>query len=279
MNNFIENYFNKLKENNFLYPEIELKALLKYSIKKQKEIFLYNLNHENIDFKKFQSAFNRRLKKEPISKIIKSKEFWSEEFYVNSSVLDPRPESELIIETAQKLFVNKRKTLKIADLGTGSGCLAIILAKIFTNSKLIATEIDTKAIRVAKINISKHQLTNRIKILNCHWIDKSSKFDLIISNPPYLSDIDYSKTDDEVKLYEPQIALRGGKDGLKSFREIASNINNLLDKESYFVTEIGYGQLEDVRRIFNEKDMYIYKIIKDLQSIDRVLVLKKKNEK
>ena len=276
MNNFFENYYNKLKENHFLYPEIELKALLKYSIKKQKEIFLYNLDHENIDLKKFQLAFNRRLKKEPISKIIKSKEFWSEEFYVNSSVLDPRPESELIIETAQKLFVNKRKNLKIADLGTGSGCLAIILAKIYTNSKLIATEIDTEAIKVAKINISKHQLTHRIKILNCNWINKFSKFDLIISNPPYLSDIDYSKTDDEVKLYEPQIALRGGKDGLKSFREIAKNINNLLDQDSYFLTEIGYGQLEDVRRIFNEKDMYIYKIVKDLQSIDRVLVFKKK---
>ena len=215
MNNFIKSHLVTLKKNNFLNPEIELRTLLNISSVKNENIFFCNFEINQIDLDKFKYFFERRICREPLSKIVNSKEFWSYNFFVNNKVLDPRPETEFLIETVKKYFLNNGSSLKICDLGTGSGCLAIVLAKIYKNSKIVATDISNEAIKVAKINSKKHNVTNQIKLINCDWISQIEEFDLIVSNPPYLSHREYINCDDGIKFFEPKIALDAGSDGLK----------------------------------------------------------------
>ena len=164
MDKFIENHINKIKKYNFPNPELELRVLLNNCSKNNDEILLSNFNINKINLQKFKSAFYRRIKQEPVSKIFNQKEFWSFGFFVNQFVLDPRPESEFLIQTIKEFFTNTQNNIKICDLGTGSGCLAITLAKIYKNSKIIATDISNNALKVAKQNIIKHcvekQMTN-----------------------------------------------------------------------------------------------------------------------
>ena len=148
----------------------------------------------------------------------------------------------------KKIFINYDKNIKICDLGTGSGCLAIVLAKIYKNSKVIATDISKAAIKVAKINSEKHHIEDQIKFINCNWVHPVSKFDLIVSNPPYLSHKEYMNCQDEVKFYEPKIALKAGKDGLKSFKEIALISSKIMHFNSFICIEIGKNQKNDVQK-------------------------------
>ena len=168
---FLE-HLNQLS-NHFNYPELELRVLLNRASIIDKEIFLSNFNIEQINSKIFKESFDRRLKKEPISKIFNSKEFWKYNFYVNEFVLDPRPETELIIEKVINYFPNKNKKLKILDLCTGSGCIAISLAKEYLNAKVTATDISSKALDVAKINSQKINCNN-IEFIQCDLLAKIS---------------------------------------------------------------------------------------------------------
>ena len=189
MNNFLYSHLKKLS-NHFDYPELELRVLLNKASNTDKEIFLSNFNIEKINIQIFKDSFDRRLKKEPISKIFNSKEFWKYNFYVNKFVLDPSPETEFIIEKVLNYFPNKKKKLKILDLCTGSGCIAISLAKEYLNAKVTATDISSKALKVAKINSQKIHCNN-IKFIKCDLLDKISKYDIVVSNPPYLSNKEY----------------------------------------------------------------------------------------
>ena len=152
MNNFIKTHLEIFNQKNFSDPIIELRALLNKASILEKEIILSNFNINQINLSLFQSAFQRRIKKEPLSKIFKEKEFWKYNFVVNENVLDPRPESELLIEAVEKYFQNKKQKIKIIDIGTGSGCLAVSLAKEYENSMITATDISKSALDVAKKN-------------------------------------------------------------------------------------------------------------------------------
>ena len=187
MNDFVISSLEKLKEKNIPNPEIDLRILLNYSKKSKNEIILSNFDLDQININLFNKVLNRRLSKEPISKIINKKNFWKDEFYVNECVLDPRPETEGIIEESIKIIKNKHSILKILDIGTGSGALAVSLAREFINSKIMAIDISKEAIKVADININNKKLNNQIQLKNT-TIDKiNEKFDLIVSNPPYLT--------------------------------------------------------------------------------------------
>ncbi len=150
MNDFLLNYFNILSKKNFENPYIEIRALINNSRNTKNEIILSNFHESKINVDVFKESFERRLQLEPVSKIFNKKDFWDFTFFVNHNVLDPRPETELIIDTARKYLSNKNQKYKIADLGTGSGCLAISLAKEFYNSDIFATDISKKASDVAK---------------------------------------------------------------------------------------------------------------------------------
>tara|TARA_B100002003_G_scaffold229302_1_gene238484 strand:+ start:113 stop:943 length:831 start_codon:yes stop_codon:yes gene_type:complete len=275
MNNFIKDHLNLIKKYNIPSPELELRTLLNNCLLNNEVVFLNNFNINKINIQKFKSAFQRRLNYEPLSKIFNKKEFWSLNFYVNQCVLDPRPESEFLIQVIKKYFNNLKSNIKICDLGTGSGCLAITLAKIYNKSKITATDISKEALEIANKNAEKHYVTKQIKFINCDWFSNNERFDFVLSNPPYLSYNEYERCEINVKNFEPKIALVGGLDGLESYRQISNIVHSILNNNSFLFIEIGKSQTANVKNIFVKKNLKLIEIVKDYQQIDRVLVLKK----
>ena len=275
MNNFLLNYFNILSKKNFENPFIEIKALINNSRNTKNEIIFSNFHESKINIDIFKKSFERRLKLEPISKIFNKKDFWDFTFFVNHNVLDPRPETELIIDTAKKYLRDKKQKYKIADLGTGSGCIAISLAKEFYNSNIFATDISKKALNVAKKNSSNLNTCKQIKFINCNWINNNEIFDLVVSNPPYLSKKEYENLSDEIKLYEPKLSLYGGTDGLDCYKKLAYHFKKIGHKNTVYIVEIGYEQKNQCIDIFRNSSLKCLEIVKDYQSHNRILVLKK----
>ncbi len=275
MNNLIKESLIKLKQNNINNPELDLRVLLKYASKKNDEIILSNLNEDNIDIVKFKNYLQKRINRQPIAKIIKNKSFWKNDFYVNNYVLDPRPETELIIEQVLNIYKNKNLKLKILDIGTGSGCIAISLAKEFKNASITAIDISQEALEVAARNLKIHNCDNQIQLKLIDFKSINSKFDLIVSNPPYLTNDQFNKTDPEVKKFEPKMALVGGDDGLKFYREYSNTLQNLMNKKAYFVCEIGINQRHYCEEIFQNSGLHLTNIIPDLQGIERILSFSK----
>ena len=275
MNNFIFSYLEKLKKKKIQNPEIDLRVLLNYSKLSKNEIILSNFNLSQINIEKFNSLFNRRLTYEPISKIINNKSFWKDDFYVNQFVLDPRPETETLIEECLSLIQNKDDYLKILDIGTGSGSIAISLAREFINSQITAIDISEQAIQVANKNIISKKLHMQIKLLKININKIENKFDLIVSNPPYLSKKDFENVSNEIKNFEPKIALYGGEDGLSFYREFAKKIPKIMNKNAYLIIEIGDNQFNDCKEIFSTSGLKLVKKMQDLQKKDRIIVFSK----
>jgi len=275
MNNLIKESLKKLKQKNINNPELDLRILLKHASKKNNEIILSNLNLDNIDIAKFKTSLKKRINRQSIAKIINNKSFWKYDFYVNNFVLDPRPETELIIEEALNIYRNKNLKLKILDIGTGSGCIAISLAKEFKNASITAIDISQEVLKVAAKNLKIHNCVNQIQLKLIDFKNINSKFDLIVSNPPYLTKDQFNKTDPEVKNFEPELALVGGDDGLKFYREYSNNLKNLMNKSAYFICEIGINQRQDCEEIFENSGLYLNKIVNDLQGIERILSFSK----
>ena len=222
---------------------------------------------------KFISLIKRRLKSEPISYIIGYKHFWNQVYKVNKDVLIPRSETELIIEIAlKKLQHRKNEKLRMLDLGTGSGCIILSLLSEFKNSCGVAVDVSDKALRIAKMNADNLQLSHRIKFMQSNWfsaLKKKEKFDLIVSNPPYIAKgeaSDISTLFKEMKVFEPYIAFIDSKDGLKSYKIIAEHSKEFLKKDGMMILEINYKRKELIRNIF-ESQGYTIKFYKSLQDI------------
>ena len=275
MNDLIKTSLEKLKDKNIPNAEIDLRVLLNYSKYSKNEIILSNFDVDQININLFNKVLNRRLSNEPISKIINKKNFWKDEFYVNEFVLDPRPETEGIIEECTKLIRNKQCSIKILDIGTGSGALAISLAREFINAKIMAIDISEEAIKVANANINNKKLNNQIQLKHSTIDNINDKFDLIVSNPPYLTKKELDNTSHEIKNYEPLIALDGGEDGLYFYRDFSKKINNIMNVNSYLILEIGEGQFRDCMDIFSLSKLNFHKKAQDLQKKDRILIYSK----
>ena len=275
MNDFIISSLEKLKKKNIPNAEIDLRVLLNYSKYSKNEIILSNFDLDQINIDLFNKVLDRRLSKEPISKIINKKNFWKDEFYVNESVLDPRPETEGIVEESIKLIKNKNSNIKILDIGTGSGALAISLAREFINASIMAIDISEEAIKVANLNIKNKKLNNQIQLRKITLDNINEKFDLIVSNPPYLTKKELENTSYEIKNYEPLIALDGGDDGLNFYRDFSKKINKIMNVNSYLLLEIGEGQLKDCIDIFSLSGLNFHKKAQDLQKKDRILIYSK----
>ncbi len=271
MNEIISQSLLLLKEKKIPNPELDLRILLKHASNKKKDVILSNINIQDIDIKYFKLLLKKRLKFEPVSKIINSKHFWKSEFFVNHDVLDPRPESELIINEVLKNILDKNKKLKILDIGTGSGCLAISLAKEFMNSFITAIDISDNALKVARKNIFKHRCENQIKLIKTELYNINDTFDVIVSNPPYIDDEEYKNLQIDILNFEPKIALLGGKNGLNFYKLFAKRIEKLMKNKSFFICEIGSGQLGPLKTIFSKTNLTLKKITKDIQNIDRTL--------
>ena len=264
---------NKIK-NFILDSEILLAKVLNLS---REEILINSerkINKKN--FNCYKSKILRRKKNEPIAYIFNEKEFWKYKFIVNKNVLIPRPETEQIIEVTLKL-IEASASKRILDVGTGSGC--IILSIIKERPKCYATAIDLckKAINAAIINAKMHHLENKIKFININ-IDKfkSYKYDFIVSNPPYINSIDLKRLDRDVRLYEPNLALNAGIDGLTEIRKLIFKSNILLKKNGKLIFEIGRNQVFKVIQILNNNGFYVNKVCKDMQLYPRVVISTKK---
>jgi len=217
----------------------------------------------------------RRLKREPISYITGEKEFYSRSYKVNSGVLIPRPETELLVDEAL-LLTNQIASPRILDIGTGSGCISVTLAYMCNNAKIVATDISQKALKVAKENIFKHGKQDNISLAGGDLITffKDRSFDIVISNPPYISESEIKKLEPDVKDYEPTIALRAGEGGLKYIKRIISDSRRVLKEEGWCVLEVGQGQAEKVMNLFKEYGFIAVSTKKDLNGIDRVILAK-----
>ena len=279
MDNFLQAHLNLLQDNNIPFPELELRVLLNKTSVVDKEIIFGNFELSAIDLKAFHQAIKRRINNEPISKIFNEKNFWKYNFFVNENVLDPRPETELVIEKVIKYFPKKDEKLKILDICTGSGCLAISLAIEYRKAQVTATDISSDALKVAQINANNLCSDNEIQFVKCNLIKNLDTYDIIVSNPPYLSELDYKKTTKEIQSFEPKIALIGGIDGLKFYRDIAYLLPDILSSTSVVFVEIGNNQAKEAIQIFKKKKIKCLEIVKDIQKLNRLLVLQKINTK
>ena len=244
----------------------------------QDRTYLYLNYKRSLDInilKRFWQAIKRRAKGEPVAYIIGKKEFWSLEFEVNPHVLIPRPETELLVEQGIECVKHIKKPL-ILDIGTGSGAIAIALAKELPNAEVWAIDISEEAIEVAKTNAKKHNVLDRIKFLKGDlWrpLEKEKvKFHLIVTNPPYVSSKDYPKLSPEVRDWEPKIALLGGEKGLSLIKRIVVDADQFLLTGGFLLLEISPEQVEYVKHLIQSTAHFTdLKAIKDYSSAFRVI--------
>jgi release factor glutamine methyltransferase len=202
--------------------------------------------------KKYDIAIKRRINREPVAYIIGKKEFWSEDFIVNRETLVPRPETELLIYKVIDFF--KYRRINILDIGTGSGCILLSILKELNFSRGTGIDISSKAIQIAKVNSKNLNLVNRSKFEVCDLSKYNfGKYDLIVSNPPYISSQDIKNLNKDVINYEPRIALEGGADGLDLIKKVIYKSNHLLKRNGILTLEIGFGQYQKVSGILNKR--------------------------
>ena len=213
----------------------------------------------------------RRLKGEPISKIFKKRDFYKSKFIISNDVLDPRPETELIVEIANK-YIKKNDVKNILDLGTGSGC---ILLSVLKENKMInglGIDLSKEAINIAQKNSKKLQLEKQSNFLVSNWMESINfKFDIVVSNPPYIPSKDIKKLSKDVKKFDPLISLDGGEDGLSCYRLIVKDLKRVITKNAIIIIEIGYNQSKLVEEIFKKNDFKLIKKYNDINGLDRVL--------
>jgi release factor glutamine methyltransferase len=221
-----------------------------------------------------ERAALRRLAGEPVSRIIGEREFWGLKFGLNSSTLDPRPETEMLVAAAIAL-AERRTASAVIDLGTGSGAIAIALAVALPQTHLTATDVSSEALSQAKANAKRNRVDTRIEFRQGNWwqaVPHAELFDVIVSNPPYVSSEDLGTLQPEVRLFDPQDALDGGFDGLEAYRAIASQAVRRLNPGGSVLLEIGATQGDAVSRILGRAGFSRVEVQKDLAGLDRVVL-------
>ena len=263
----------KLKYKGIKSSQIDSEILLSNILGKSRENILINLDKKigSDDIIKFNDFIERRSLKEPIAYILKEKEFWSKNFVVNKSTLIPRPETELMVEKLSKIYYGKK--IFILDIGTGSGCILISLLSELKNSIGIGVDISTKALKIAKINALKHEVDHKLRFeKKCFSKIFYKKFDLIVSNPPYIDQRKINKLDDDIKKFEPLIALNGGNDGLDVITKVIYKAKEILKIKGTLALEIGNEQLIKVSKILRNNNFKIKENIKDYNENTRCLI-------
>ena len=246
----------ELKRSSNLNSRLDSEILVSYLINIPREI-IYSKLKDNLPSNKteeLQKLVSRRVKKEPIAYILNTKEFWSTNFYVDRSVLIPRPETEVLIDLILSKINYKQNYLNILDIGTGSGCILISLLKELIKAKGIGVDKSSKAIAIAKKNSISQQVDNRalFKNVNLEEIKFDKKFDLIVSNPPYLPDVSLKNLNSDIKLYEPKIALQGGVLGVDFLYKIIDLASKILKINGLLGLEIGDNQFHILAKYLNK---------------------------
>ncbi len=270
----IKNAFQKLKRNNIKSALIDSEILLSVAINKKREFIILNLDYNVSDeqYNYFQKMVHQRAKGKPVAYLTKKKFFWKYEFYVRENVLIPRPDTEIIIEQVLKIY-RKKNNINFLDIGFGSGCILLSILKERKDFKATGIDISNHALKVCKINAYKLGVKNRVRLFKSD-VDKFSKgkYDLIVSNPPYIKNLDLKYLEKDVINFEPKLALNGGLDGISEIRKIIKKSSELIKNGGKLILEIAYNQKEEVKQLLIKNSFYINSVAKDLANNERCII-------
>ncbi len=278
MLNKITDIIDLLKDGGVDSPRLEANMLIDF-VGQGKELELFS-DEEKTTLK---HMIEKRLAKMPLCKIMGTKGFYKYDFFVSEDVLSPRPDTEVLVEKAIS-YLEKEKLLSpnVLEFGLGSGCVLLSIISEFSKGRAVGLEFSEKAILVAQKNVSLLKQEEKVEIVQGSWFDENllyklggQKFDMIVSNPPYIPSCDIDGLEQEVKGFDPLLALDGGLDGLRDYRQIAKASRELLKEEGYILLEIGINQTKDVVEIFEKQGFNLQEICKDLAGIERCIIFKK----
>ena len=263
-----------LKKSGVETSKLDSEILMSQVIQKNRVNIILNSNNKlsKNDFISYKTLIKQRSNKKPISYLTGKKEFWKYEFHVTKDVLIPRPDTEIIVEKALKLTTGK-KSLKILDVGVGSGCIILSILKERNNFYGTGVDINKKTLKICKFNSIKLNISSRLKLFKSD-IDNFNygKYDLIISNPPYIRSTEIKYLEKDVAKFEPELALNGGLDGLSEIRKVINKSSELIKKNGKFVLEIAFDQKLKVKNLLKDKGFYINRVLKDLNKKDRCII-------
>ena len=264
----------KLKKSNINSFQLDSEILLSEIIKKDRKFLILNYDKElkKKTIENFDDLISQRSKGKPIAYLTKKKSFWKDTFEITNDVLIPRPDTEIIIEEVLKLTKNKRNFM-ILDIGVGSGCVLLSLLREKKNFTGVGIDISRKCIDVCRKNSLKLGLNKKVKLFNSD-VDNFNygKYDLIVSNPPYIKSCDLKYLDRDVVDFEPITALDGGTNGLSNILKVINKSSELIKINGKLILEIGFGQKNDVKRILLNRGFYINKIVRDFSNIERCII-------
>ena len=263
-----------LKEKSINSAKLDSEILLASAIKQNREYLILN-NDQNIkeeNLRYYQKLITKRSFREPIAYLTNKKNFWNHKFLVTKDTLIPRPDTEVIVEQILKITKFKTK-MKILDIGVGSGCILLTILKERKNFYGVGVDISKKCLNISKINAKNLKVSSRVKFFKTD-VDKfaQGKYDLVVSNPPYIKKLDLKYLEKNVVNFEPKLALDGGLDGLSEIRKVITKSSELIKKNGKFILEIGFDQKNKVINLLKDKGFYINSISKDLAKNDRCII-------
>ena len=263
-----------LKKNNIKSAQLDSEILMSKVLNKNRKYIILNLNKEiqKDNLVKFNELVLERSLGKPVAYLTGKKEFWKHEFNVSEQTLVPRPDSEILVDQILKITKNKSK-IKILEIGVGTGCILLSILKERNNFSGFGIDISKKCIEISKINATELKLLNRVKFFETN-VDNFfyGKYDLIISNPPYIKKLDFKYLEKDVVNFEPKQALDGGLDGTSEIRKVINKSSELIKKNGKFVLEIAFDQKYTIKKLLIEKGFYINNIIKDYAKNDRCII-------
>jgi release factor glutamine methyltransferase len=265
---------NILKNKSILSAKLDSEILMAKALGKKREYIILNndkiIKEQNLEY--FKKLVQERATRKPIAYLLNKKSFWNSEFNVNKNTLIPRPDTEIILEQILK-FTKNKNYLNILDIGVGSGCILLSVLKERKNFYGTGIDISRNSLDICKTNAKKLLLEKRTKFFKSD-VDKFAigKYDLIVSNPPYIKTSDLKYLESDVIKFEPKLALDGGLDGLSVIRKVIKKSSELLKKNGKFILEIGFDQKNKVIKLLNNKGFYINSTVKDLANNDRCII-------
>ena len=265
----------KILKNKFISnSQLDAEILMAKTINKDRNYILLNCNNsinEN-DLKYFNKLIEQRSLGNPVAYLVNKKHFWNSEFFVTNDTLIPRPDTELVVENALR-FTKKRNKLNILDIGIGSGCILLSILKEKKNFYGTGIDISKKCLNISKMNAITLNVSSRLKLYKSN-VDKFNlgKYDLIVSNPPYIKTKNIKYLERDVANFEPRIALDGGLDGLSEIRKVIKKSSELIKKNGKFILEISFDQRNSVNNLLKKEGFYINSIQKDLANNERCII-------
>ncbi len=220
----------------------------------------------------YSNYIYRRMRGEPVSKILGYKEFYGRTFHVTKDTLDPRPDTEILIEQALKWAKGQERPLNILDLGTGTGCIILTLLAEIPDTQAVACDVSPEALAVAKTNAQQLELHERVKFIESDWFESvAGQFDMIVSNPPYIPNPDIATLAKEVRNHDPILALEGGEDGMDAYKKLFSSLKTFLKPDGRAFFEFGFSQGENISRLVDDSHLHMVGITPDIAGIPRVV--------